>query len=181
MKKTLLFIIVIFQYFTLHSQSANQPSNPELNEKDFGITLNYFGQLSNHSGVEIGIESDIYRQVRMSYHVGFYFVKEDQTDVAFYWDLGYRKSFKSGYSPEAKIGIGYLTTYIPENTEGDKELKELVYMPSVTLGVFGFDFRKTKNIPMRLFGNVMYYWKKPLGKSAVGEAAIQAGATYFFK
>lgn len=181
MKKSLLLIIVLFQYFNLFSQSPNQSSNSEVKEKDFGITINYFGELGSHSGIEIGMESAIFRLMRMSYHVGFYFVKEDQTDIALYWDLGYRKYFKSGYSPEAKIGIGYLTTYIPENAEGSEELLEVVYMPSVTLGLLGFDLRKTNNIPIRLFGNAMYYWKKPVGKSAKGVAAIQVGATYFFK
>ena len=181
MKKSLLFIIVLFQYFNLFSQSVNQTSNPKEKEKDFGITINYFGELDSHSGVEIGMESAFFRQVRMSYHVGFYFVKEDQTDIALYWNLGYRKSFKSGYSPEAKVGIGFLTTYLPENAEGTEELLEVVYMPSVSLGLLGLDLRKTKNIPVRLFGNAMYYWKKPVGKSAEGVAAIQVGATYFFK
>ena len=171
----------MLQSFILFSQDSKHPENVEPKQKDFGITINYFGELNNHSGLEIGMESSTFKHLIMSYHVGFYFVKENRTDVSLYWDLGYRKSFLSGYSPEIKVGIGYLTTYVPENGEGDDELIEVVYMPSVTLGVLGFDFRKTKNIPLRVFANTMFYWEKPVNKSGDGKLAIQVGATYFLK
>lgn len=178
MKKLLLLVITLFFSFQVFSQ---EEKDSLIEEKDFGITINYFGELSNHSGIEIGMESSIMKNIFMAYHVGFYFVEDNKTDVSLYWEMGYRKTFKSGYSPDLRAGIGYLTTYVPQNAEEGESLLEIVYMPSITIGAFGWDFRKTKNIPVRVFGNVMLNWAKPIGKSGEQNVAIQTGVTYFFK
>ena len=94
--------------------------------------------------------------------------------------MGYRKAFKFGYSPEVRVGIGYLSTYVPENILEGKEVLEIVYMPSITIGALGWDLREAKNIPLRFFGNVMIYWAKPVGKAGENNVAFKTGATFFF-
>lgn len=178
MKNLILLAITLFFSFSVFAQ---EEENSIKEEKDFGLTINYYGELDNQSGLEIGMESSILKNMFMAYHVGFYFAENNRTDVSLYWEMGYRKTFKSGYSPDARVGIGYLTTYVPENAEEGRELLEIVYMPSITVGAFGWDFRKTKNIPLRIFGNVMVNWAKPIGKSGEQNVAFQTGVTFFIE
>ena len=179
MKKLILLIPILFSTIFIFGQDNN---NELADTKGFGININYFTQGFEHSGIEIGMESAITKNLIMSYHVGFYFIKENQPDVALYWEMAYRPTFKnSAYSPELSAGIGYLTTYIPATSTDNQEQFQIVYYPSITLGALGYDFRKTKDLPLRVFGNVMFYWKDPIGKKAISYIGFQVGATYFIK
>ena len=179
MKNLILLSAILFSSITLIGQDNN---NKLANTKNFGVNVNYFTQGFEHSGVEIGMESAILKNLIMSYHVGFYFIKDNEPDVALYWEMAYRPTFNnSGYSPEVSAGIGYLTTYIPATSTDNQEELKIVYYPSITLGLLGYDFRNTKNIPLRLFGNVMFYWKNPINKKAIAYTGFQVGATYFIK
>lgn len=181
MKNNLIFAIVLLCNFSLLAQNAASENLTTAETKDFGITVNYFNEVTQHLGIEIGMESSIFKSMVMSYQVGFYFVEKDQTDVSLYWEMGYHKSYNNGYHAELSVGIGYLTTYLPRQKNNEEKILEIVYMPSVTLGALGYDFRKTKNIPIRIFGDVMFFWKKPVGKSGENAVAIKVGATYYIK
>ena len=154
--------------------------------KDWGISLSGFAQSVGYLGPTLGVEYLIKDYTVASFQTGvFYDKNKNEPDVFLSWDIGTQETFPSGFSPDFRIGMGYLSSFVGKRKNWPSELNApnriLYFIPSIKVGLLGYDFRKRKKIPVRIFGNVLFYWKITETGNTKSYRGFSVGGTYFFK
>jgi hypothetical protein len=182
-RKTHLCGIIIALLFITHNVCGQD-------NKTIPINISYFGETFVHPGIEIGYENTFFKKFNYTASIGTYFHQRNHTDLFLSGGLNWRHTFSFGYSPEFGIGLGYLHTWeaggstytVDENGKVSKKTKwgHLHIMPSVKLGLLGWDLRKKTNIPLRINGDIVVFGQYPFNNYLLPHLAIKIGATYYF-
>jgi hypothetical protein len=158
--------------------------------QEIPINFSYFGEMVTRPGIEIGYEYNFYKGFNLTGSVGTYVHQRNHTGLFLNGGLNWRHTFPIGYSMEFGIGLGYLHTwvhggsiYVVDNN-GNVSTKTKIgqphFMPSVKLGLLGWDLREITNIPMRINTDLIIFGRYPFNNYIMPHAALKVGATYFF-
>ena len=161
------------------------------NSKVIPINFSYFGETVTRPGFVIGYEKAFHRLFYVTVSLGTYVHQRNHTGLFLSAALNWRHAFSSGYSPQFGIGLGYLHTWEhggPTYTVGDDGNVSIRprtgrphFMPSVKLGLFGWDFRQRTSIPMRINTDIIMFGQYPFNNFILPRVALRVGATYFFE
>jgi hypothetical protein len=162
----------------------------ELNNR-IPINFSYFGEQIIHPGIQIGYEYNLPYHFIADGSLGYYVHERNHVGLFLNAGIGWRYTFKIGYSLEFGLGLGYLHTwehggdiYIVSDT-GNVSIKPKYghpkFMPTVKIGLLGWDFRKKTNVPLRLNIDAIVFGEYPFNSFMMPHFALKAGATYFFK
>ena len=180
MRKIFLFLLIIMGNF-IYSQEKNRM---------IPINFSYFGETITHPGIEIGYENTFYKWFNFTGSIGTYVHQRNHVGLFLNAGLNWRYTFSIGYSPEVGIGLGYLhtwahggPTYVVDG-KGNVSMDRVGsphFMPSIKLGVFGWDLRKKTDIPMRINMDIIAFGQYPYNNFIMPHLALKIGATYYFK
>jgi hypothetical protein len=157
----------------------------------FPVNISYFGETLVHPGVSFSYEHNLKRNFLITPSLGTYLhVKNHRAvfmDACFSW----RKTFRFGYSMEYGIGIGYFHTWehggktytVNDNDETETKFKwgRPNIMPSVKIGLLGWDFRKKTKLPVRVNADIIAFGQYPFNNFTMPHAALRLGFTYYLK
>ena len=160
------------------------------NKKTLPINISYFGETFIHPGMEIGYENHFFKSFLYTVSMGVYFHQRNHTGLFLSGGLNWRHTFSFGYSPEFGIGVGYLHTWqaggssyvvdkdgkVSQKTNGGRAH----VMPSIKLGLLGWDLRKKTNIPLRMNADIVVFGRYPFNNFVMPHFALKIGATYYF-
>lgn len=160
--------------------------------KTIPINISYFGETIVHPGISLGYEHPLRRSNFIpTITIGTYLHSRNHRAVFVNASINWRKTFKFGYSMEYGIGLGYLhtwehggKTYVvndDESVETKTKWGQPNFMPSIKLGLLGWDFRKKTNIPFRINADIIVFGQYPFNNFIMPHTALKLGATYFFK
>jgi len=172
---TMLFLII----YSIYGQ----------NGKVIPINVSYFGETITHPGIEIGYENTFFKSFNFTVSIGVYTHPRNHTGLFLNSGINWRHTFPIGYSMEFGVGIGYLHTweiggdkYIVDDS-GNVSIKPKSgyprFMPSIKLGLIGWDFRKKTDIPLRLNADVIIFGQLPFNSYIMPHAALKIGGTYY--
>lgn len=175
----IIFLIFINGFVFAHENNVVVP-----------INFSYFGEMITHPGFSLGYENTFFRGFNYTVSIGTYVHQRNHTGLFLNAGINWRHTFPIGYSPEIGIGLGYLHTWphggsvyvVDDNgnvsiTRGGRPS----FMPTVKLGILGWDLRKNTNIPMRVNTDVVIFGQYPFNNFILPQAALRVGATYFFE
>ena len=158
-------------------------------KKVIPINISYFGETLIHPGVEIGYENTFFKSFNYTLSIGTYIHQRNHVGLFLNSGLNWRHTFPIGYSVEFGLGLGYLhywehggDTYTVDG-DGDVSRKPKYghpqFMPTVKLGVLGWDFRKKTNIPLRLNADAIIFGRYPYNSYMLPGFALKVGGTYY--
>ncbi|MCL2012422.1 MAG: hypothetical protein FWG75_06525 [Cystobacterineae bacterium] len=160
------------------------------NKKTLPINISYFGETLVHPGMEIGYENNFFRSFFYTASIGVYFHQRNHTGLFLSGGLNWRHTFSFGYSPEFGIALGYLHTWEAGGptyiVDKDGKVSQKTkwgrphVMPSIKLGLLGWDLRKKTNIPLRINADVIVFGRYPFNNLMLPHFALKIGATYYF-
>jgi len=158
-------------------------------QKTIPVNLSYFGETITNPGFEIGYENNFYNGLNFTVSLGFYVHQRNHAGLFFTSGIFWRHTFQTGYSMELGIGLGYLNTWahggnvynVDDN--GNVSVKQKTgranFMPLVKLGLFGWDFRESNDIPLRINADIIIFGQYPFNNFLMPHFALKAGATYY--
>jgi len=180
MKRMFLVLLLIIGSF-IHAQTQNMA---------IPINISYFGETITHPGIEIGYENTFYNGFNISISIGTYVHQRNHTGLFINGGINWRHTFPVGYSPEIGIGLGFLntwahggSTYIVDD-DGNVSINRSGrshFMPSIKLGLLGWDLRQRTNIPMRINTDIIIFGQYPFNNYILPHVALKLGATYYFE
>jgi len=161
------------------------------NSRVIPLNLSYFGETITHPGIKIGYENTFFRGFNFTVSIGTYVHQRNHVGLFLSSGLNWRHTFSSGYSMEFGIGLGYLhtwehggPTYVVDDN-GNVSVRPRIgrpnFMPSIKLGLFGWDLRQRTNIPMRINTDIIAFGQYPFNNFILPRFALRVGATYFFE
>ena len=181
MHKIIIFLIAAIVSYSLHGQE---------NQKQIQVNISYFGETLIHPGVEIGYENTFYKWFNYTASIGTYIHQRHHAGLFLNSGINWRYTFPVGYSLEFGIGLGYLHTWqhggrtYTVDDDGNVHKKFVVghpsFMPTVKLGLLGWDLRKKTNIPMRINVDGIIFGQFPYNRYFMPHFALKAGLTYYF-
>jgi hypothetical protein len=178
MKK--LLVVLLFMGHLLYAQE---------NDRVIPINVSYLGETITHPGLVVGYENSFYKGFNVTVSIGTYVHQRNHTGLFLNGGLNWRHTFPIGYSPEIGIGLGYLHTwahggpvYVVDDggSVSTKSTGRGHFMPSVKLGILGWDLRKKTDIPMRVNTDIVIFGQYPFNNYMMPHAALKVGATYYF-
>jgi len=180
--KTLVFLLLIFLTGnTIYGQD---------NKRVLPINVSYFGDTLINPGIEIGYENTFWRSFNYTVSIGTYVHQRNHTGLFLEAGINWRHTFPIGYSMEFGLGLGYLhtwehggDTYVVDdngNVSVNPKYGHPHFMPSVKLGLIGWDFREKTNIPLRLNADIIIFGQYPFNNYMLPHAALKIGGTYYF-
>ena len=154
------------------------------------VNLSYFGHSILHPGIEAGYENSFYGPFNFTVSIGTYVHQRNHSALFLNGGVNCRHTFSSGYSMEFGLGLGYLhtwqhggKTYTVDNN-GKVSEKTVFgfpgFMPTIKLGLLGWDLRKKTNIPLRINIDAIAFGQLPYNNYIMPHFALKAGATYYF-
>jgi hypothetical protein len=163
----------------------------QFSESGIPVTGSYFGETLLHAGIYLGSEYSIKDNLVACFGTGTYLHCKHHLGFFLSGDLNWRKTFKAGYAIAFGIGIGYLHTW-PQggkiygvDDNGDVESKtnwgKPSVMPSLKLGLLGWDLRQKDIFPCRIFADIILFGQYPYNDYMMPHAALNIGATYYLK
>jgi len=181
LKKSILFAVMALLTVNYLSGQESKISIP--------VNISYFGETITHPGIEIGYENTFFRSFNYTVSIGAYVHQRNHTGLFLEAGVNWRHTFPIGYSMEFGLGLGYLhtwehggDTYLVDDN-GNVSLKPKYghphFMPSVKLGLIGWDFRKKTNIPLRLNADIIIFGQYPFNNYIMPHAALKVGGTYY--
>jgi len=155
------------------------------------LNLSYFGETITRPGLVIGYENTFHRLFNFTISIGTYVHQRNHAGLFLSAAVNWRHTFSSGYSPQFGIGLGYLhtwehggRTYVVDDN-GNVSIRPRTgrsnFMPSIKLGLFGWDLRKRTNIPMRINTDIIAFGQYPFNNFILPRFALRVGATYFLE
>lgn len=181
MRKQILVLILVLAAFSVFGQE---------DKKQIPINVSYFGETLIHPGFEIGYENTFYRWFNYTVSIGSYVHQRHHTALFVNAGINWRYTFPIGYSLEFGVGLAYLHTWqhggktytvASDGTVSEKTvLGHPSFMPSIKLGLLGWDLRKKTNIPMRINIDAIVFGQLPYNDYFMPHFALKAGATYYF-
>lgn len=165
--------------------------NAQFFKGEIPVTGSYFGETLLHPGIYLGTEYPIKNNLVTCFGMGTYLHCKHHLGLFLSSDLNWRKTFRFGYTMNFGIGIGYLHTWphggkiYVVNDNGDVESKtnwgRPSVMPSLKLGLLGWDFRQNDIFPCRIFADIVIFGQYPYNDYIMPHAALSVGITYYLK
>jgi hypothetical protein len=158
-------------------------------KKEISVNLSYFGETIVHPGFEIGYENTFFKGFNFTVSIGTYVHQRNHTGLFLNGGINWRHTFPIGYSPEIGIGLGYLHTWPhggPVYAVDDNDNLSITrsgrshFMPTVKLGILGWDLRQKTNIPMRINTDIVVFGQYPFNSYMLPHFALKIGGTYYF-
>lgn len=159
-------------------------------QKQLPINISYFGHSILHPGIEAGYENNFWGPFNFTVSIGTYVHQRNHTAAFLNAGINWRHTFPIGYSMEFGLGLGYLHTWqhggpiytVDDNGNVNKEIAigRPSLMPSLKLGLLGWDFRKKTSIPLRINVDAIAFGQYPYNNFIMPRFALKAGATYYF-
>ena len=159
-------------------------------KREIAINVSYFGETLVHPGFEIGYENNFFRSFNFTVSVGTYIHQRNHAGLFLNTGLNWRLTFPIGYSMEFGLGLGYLHTWVHGgniysvddigNVSVKPNLGRPHFMPSVKLGLLGWDFRNKTDIPLRLNADLIAFGRYPFNNYMMPHLALRVGGTYYF-
>lgn len=153
------------------------------------INVSYFGDTLINPGIEIGYENTFYKGLNFTLSIGAYIHQRNHVGLFFNPGLNWKHTFPIGYSMEFGVGLGYLHTFVHGGNiyvvddSGGVSVKGNYgrphFMPSVKLGLLGWDFRKKTRIPLRLNSDIIIFGQYPFNNYILPHIALKIGGTYY--
>ena len=180
MKKVIVFItLVVLSTNFIYGQD----------KRVVPINISYFGKTLAHPGIAICYENTFYRSFNFTVSMGTYTHQRNPTGLFLDAGLNWRHTFPIGYSMEFGFGLGYLHTWAnggniyTVDDAGDASIKQNYgrphFMPSVKLGLLGWDFRNKTDIPLRLNADIIVFGRYPFNNFIMPHVALSIGGTYY--
>lgn len=171
------------------------------------INISYYGNFLIDPGLKVGIERPFLTiqktknkkngTLRVNKHqffntlnLGYYYTKEHNHTWFLNTELGYRKTRKSGFKTEVLLGVGYLRTFLTDETyEVDnsgnpsliKNAGSNYFMPSLAFAI-GYDNSiKHPNFPLAVSFRPNMFFQYPYNSSLLTHIAIEINLSYKFK
>jgi hypothetical protein len=180
--KKIIILSVFFNAFLVNAQFY---------ENEIPITGSYFGETLLHPGIYLGSEWPVRKNLVVGYGLGTYLHCKHHLGLFLSGDFSWRKTFRPGYTICFGLGIGYLHTWphggkiysVDENgnIESVTNWGQPSVMPSLKLGLLGWDFRQKTSFPCRIFADVVIFGQYPYNDYIMPHAALSLGATYYLK
>lgn len=158
-------------------------------EKILPINVSYFGDTFNNPGIEIGYENTFFKSFNFTVSTGTYVHQRNHTALFLNTGINWRHTFPVGYSMEFGLGLGYLHTWAhggniyTVNDNGSVSKKPNYgrshFMPSIKLGLCGWDFRQKTNVPLRLNTDIIIFGQYPFNNYLLPHFALKVGGTYY--
>ncbi|MFZ1748613.1 MAG: hypothetical protein WAU01_00400 [Saprospiraceae bacterium] len=166
------------------------------------ISLSYYGNYFIDPGFKIGIERPLFtiqksrfkKKVKINQHqffntlnFGYFFTKEHNHTWFLNTELGYRKTKKSGFKTEILLGVGYLRTFLTDETydvdrSGNisiiKNAGSNYFMPSISFGVGYDNARNHPNFPMAFSFRPNLFFRYPYNSSVLPQLAVEMNVSY---
>ena len=153
------------------------------------INVSYFGDTIINPGIEIGYENTFFRSLNFTVSIGSYIHQRNHAGLFLNTGLNWRHTFPIGYSMEFGLGLGYMHTWPhggniytvdgSDNVSVKPNYGRPHFMPSVKLGLLGWDFRKKTNIPLRLNSDIIIFGQYPFNNYMLPHIALKIGGTYY--
>ena len=165
--------------------------NPLYAQKVIPVNISYFGETITNPGFETSYENNFLKGFNFTISAGFYVHQRNHTALFLNGGINWRHTFPIGYSIEFGAGLGYLQTWthggdvynIDDN--GNVFVKQKTgranLMPLLKLGVLGWDFRESNDIPIRINVDVIFFGQYPFNNFMMPHFALKTGATYYFE
>jgi len=177
-----IFIVLFFIGNLIYAQENN---------RIIPINISYFGEMIVHPGIEIGYENTFYKWFNYTASIGTYVHQRNHVGLFLSAGINWRYTFPIGYSMEFGLGLGYLHTwehggdvYIVDDN-GNVSVKPKYgrphFMPSVKLGLLGWDLRKKSNIPIRINTDIIVFGQYPFNNYLLPHVALKIGVTYYYE
>jgi hypothetical protein len=154
------------------------------------VNISYFGETLVHPGIEAGYENSFYKGFNYTISIGTYLHQRHQRGFFLNGGINWRYTFPIGYSMELGVGLGYLHTWQhggeTYTVDNDSNVSEKTvyghpsFMPTIKLGLLGWDLRKKTDIPMRINIDAIVFGQLPYNNYFMPHFALKAGATYYF-
>ncbi|MEZ5029771.1 MAG: hypothetical protein R2787_00040 [Saprospiraceae bacterium] len=171
------------------------------------VSVSYFGNFIIDPGFKLGIERPFLTiqktknksngKIKINRHqffntlnLGYYYTKELNHTWFLNTELGYRKTRKSGFKTEVLLGVGYLRTFLTDETyEVDnngnvsiiKNAGSNYFMPSLAFGLGYDNSLKHPNFPMAISIRPNLFFRYPYNSSLLKHIAIEINLSYKFK
>jgi hypothetical protein len=178
-----LFILLIPVFFSLSAYGQEK-------QKQIPVNISYFGDTLVHPGIEIGYENNFYKWFNFTVSIGTYVHQRHHSGLFLNGGVNWRYTFPIGYSLEFGAGLGYLHTWhhggktYTVDDNGKVSIKPALgrpsFMPTIKLGVLGWDLRQKTNIPIRINVDAIAFGQLPYNRYIMPHFALKAGATYYF-
>ena len=177
------YILFFMLFLTIHSMYGQDKRIMPLN-------VSYFGESLIHPGIEISYENTFLKTFNFTIGIGTYIHQRNHVGLFVNAGINWRHTFPIGYSMEFGLGLGYLhtwehggDTYIADDS-GNVSVKSKFgrpnFMPTVKLGLFGWDFRKRTGIPLRINSDIIIFGQYPFNNYMMPHVALKTGVTYYF-
>ncbi len=164
-----------------------------LSVRKLPLTVCYFGETITHPGLSVGTELSLngnaVHNLFVTANIGSYLHVRNHAALFINTEFGYRITARSGYYFEVLAGAGYMHTWLDGTVYeiGDDGLVYEIadpgrpaFMPSVTVGLFGWDFSKKNLGNFRTFIRLQAFGQYPYNTVMLPHLALQAGVTYYF-
>jgi len=183
MKKFIVLAFAVLIGSAAFPQSEDQKLMP--------VNLSYFGETLVHPGFEAGYENNFYKRFNYTASVGYYVHQRHHAGLFLNGGVNWRYTFPFGYSMEFGAGLGYLHTWqhggktYTVDSNGNVNTKPAAghpsLMPTIKLGLLGWDLRKQTNIPVRINVDAIAFGQFPYNRYIMPHFALKAGATYYLQ
>ncbi|MEQ9413579.1 MAG: hypothetical protein RIF39_07095 [Cyclobacteriaceae bacterium] len=205
MRKIILkTILMCIMSTTLNAQSFVTDS-VSFSTNNVPITVSYYGNFLIDPGFKIGVERPFKiiqktllkknGKKRINQHVflntvnlGYYYTAEHNHSFFLNTELGYRKVRKSGFKTETFLGLGYMRTFLTDETykvEGDnvsidKAAGSNYFMPSLSFGI-GYDNSvKQEPFPFAISLRPNVFIRYPYNGAVLPQLTIELNFSYRF-
>ncbi len=199
------FIILIFTLTSIkvNAQGFRKDSTVS-KEMALPITMSYYGNYFIDPGFKIGIErpfltiqkSRFKKKEKINQHqffntlnLGYYNTKEHNHTWFLNTELGYRKTKKSGFKTEVFVGVGYLRTFLTDETyevDGSgnvgivKNAGSNYFMPSFSFGIGYDNSRNHPKFPLALSFRPTLFLRYPYNSVFLPQVAVEMNFSYKF-
>lgn len=206
LKKKFIFLLLCGCVSTANAQKFEIDSIVQ-QKLEMPVSVSYFGNFIFDPGFKLGIERQLLTiqktrnksngKIKINRHqffntlnLGYYYTKEQNDTWFLNTELGYRKTRKSGFKTEVLLGVGYLRTFLTDETyEVDnngnvskiKNAGSNYIMPSLSFGI-GYDNSiKHPKFPIAVSFRPNLFFQYPYNSSLLTHIATEINLSYKFK
>lgn len=203
MKIFIYLVIIIFYSQSTFAQNYTIDSI-KVNRQELPLSISYFSNFITDPGIKIGIERPLFAfqkskttqngcvrinmyQFFNTLNLGYYFVKEHSHTMFLNTEIGYRKTRKVGFKTEILIGVGYLRTFLTDETyevdnQGNVDLVKAAgsnyFMPSISLGIGYDNAKKHPNFPLALALKPTLFFQYPYNSKLLTHIGFELNFSY---
>lgn len=172
-------------------------------EKNFSLHWSYFGETITHPGTKIGVDYplrttkisklkksgktfDKQKQIIVGGNLGVFYQRRYNTSLFLNAEVGYRRIKKKGSKLDFLFGVGYLKSFLNEDTyevsdNGEVNRVRLAgqssFLSSISVS-FGKDFGFTGSSPWGYHIKPSLYFQMPYGQVKLPHFVLECGVSY---